>query len=54
MEALRTQNKLKLLFEQILEPGYVMNNYYADGLINKLSNCSDPGTLLYYIPKSSE
>ncbi|KAJ2939750.1 hypothetical protein O0L34_g17941 [Tuta absoluta] len=29
--------KMKLLFDKIKEPGYVMNNYYADGLINKLS-----------------
>lgn len=37
------QNKLKLLFEKLLEPNYVLNSYYADGLINKLTNAStDP------------
>lgn len=47
MEAVRIQNKIKLLFEKIIEPNYEMNNYYVDGLINKLSNCSDPGNKFY-------
>ncbi|KAJ0177423.1 hypothetical protein K1T71_007432 [Dendrolimus kikuchii] len=42
MEGVRIQNKIKLLFEKIVEPNYEMNNYYVDGLINKLSNCTDP------------
>ncbi|KAI5652104.1 hypothetical protein NE865_00442 [Phthorimaea operculella] len=29
--------KMRKLFDKIKEPGYVMNNYYADGLINKLA-----------------
>lgn len=43
MEGVRIVNKLKLLFEKILEPNYVMNTYYADSLINKLTSNSDPG-----------
>ncbi|GBP68258.1 hypothetical protein EVAR_48624_1 [Eumeta japonica] len=31
-------NKLKLLFGKLLEPGYVINNYYSDSLISKLQN----------------
>ncbi|XP_075973890.1 integrator complex assembly factor Brat1-like [Anticarsia gemmatalis] len=44
MECAKIQNKLKLLFEKLAEPNYVMDNYYVDGLINKLSNFSDPET----------
>lgn len=43
MEGVRIVPKLKLLFAKLVEPNYVMNNYYADSLINKLSNYSDPG-----------
>lgn len=43
MDFLRTQNKTKLLFEKLVEPNYVLNSYYADGLLNKLSQCTDPG-----------
>lgn len=51
MEGVRIRNKLKLLFSQIVESGYVMNNYYADGVINKISNCSDPGNGTKFIYK---
>ncbi|XP_028162618.1 uncharacterized protein LOC114354432 [Ostrinia furnacalis] len=44
MESVRTQNKLKLLFEKLQQPNYVMNSYYADSFINKISNISDPET----------
>ncbi|CAH2980063.1 unnamed protein product [Chilo suppressalis] len=47
METPRIQNKLKLLFEKISEPGYVMANFYADSLIDKLSN--DPDTDSAYL-----
>lgn len=44
MEYVQTQNKIRLLFRKILEPGYVMDNYYADQLIDKMRNCADdPG-----------
>ncbi|KAJ8728372.1 hypothetical protein PYW08_016757 [Mythimna loreyi] len=42
MECVKIQNKIKLLFEKLTEPNYVLDNYYADGLITKLSDCSDP------------
>ncbi|XP_035433328.2 uncharacterized protein LOC118264799 [Spodoptera frugiperda] len=42
MECVKIQNKIKLLFEKLTEPNYVLDSYYADGLITKLSNCSDP------------
>ncbi|CAH0750609.1 unnamed protein product [Diatraea saccharalis] len=45
MEMSRIQNKLKLLFEKITQPDYVMNNYYADGLINKLTHDCDTDIL---------
>lgn len=37
------QNKLKLLFEKFREPGYVLDTYYGDSLINKLASTNDPG-----------
>lgn len=44
MEDDNLQGKLRLLFQKILEPNYVMNNYYSDGLINKLrEKDSEPG-----------
>lgn len=43
MESVKIQNKIKLLFKKVTEPNYVLDNYYADGLMNKLSKCSDPG-----------
>ncbi|CAH0579481.1 unnamed protein product [Chrysodeixis includens] len=45
MDFLRAQNKTKLLFEKLVEPNYVLNSYYADGLINKISQCTDPDIL---------
>lgn len=42
MDSHRIQNKIKLLFEKLAEPDYVMNNYYVEGFINRLSNHSDP------------
>lgn len=47
MEHIAIQNKLKILLEKVIEPGYVMNNYYADGLINKLSSCTDSGMFFF-------
>ncbi|CAK1596487.1 unnamed protein product [Parnassius mnemosyne] len=41
MENALIQSKVKLLFEKILEPNYVMDNYYADNLFIKI-NSSDP------------
>lgn len=38
MEPGSIQNKLKLLFEKIAEPGYVLNNYYVDTLLTKLKS----------------
>ncbi|XP_013190980.1 uncharacterized protein LOC106135277 [Amyelois transitella] len=37
-----TLNKIKLLFEKLEAPDYVMNNYYADAYINKIKDTSDP------------
>uniref|UniRef100_A0A1E1W3R1 BRCA1-associated ATM activator 1 n=1 Tax=Pectinophora gossypiella TaxID=13191 RepID=A0A1E1W3R1_PECGO len=42
METVLVQNKIKLLFEKMSAPGYIMNNYYADGLINKLAEDTEP------------
>ncbi|PZC82243.1 uncharacterized protein LOC110372088 isoform X1 [Helicoverpa armigera] len=42
MLCLKLQNKMKLLFDRLTEPNYVLDNYYADSLITKLSNCADP------------
>lgn len=42
MENVLIQNKVKLLFERISEPQYVMNSYYADHFFTKI-NCADPG-----------
>ncbi|XP_026498986.2 uncharacterized protein LOC113402857 [Vanessa tameamea] len=41
MENVVIQNKLKILFEKISDPKYVMNNYYADHFFIKI-NSSDP------------
>lgn len=41
------QGKLKLLLQKILEPGYVMNNYYSDGLINKLSETNSEPEIVF-------
>ncbi|CAH0723142.1 unnamed protein product, partial [Brenthis ino] len=41
MENILIQNKVKLLFQKIAEPHYVMNNYYADHFFTKI-NCEDP------------
>ncbi|CAH2037076.1 unnamed protein product, partial [Iphiclides podalirius] len=41
MENALIQSKVKLLFEKILEPNYVMDNYYADNLFIKI-NGTDP------------
>ncbi|XP_013199864.1 uncharacterized protein LOC106142595 [Amyelois transitella] len=38
----QTLKKIKLLFEKLETPNYVMNNYYADAFINKLLDRSDP------------
>lgn len=55
MECVRIQNKIKLLFKKILEPNYEMNNYYVDGLINKLTSDSDPETaFLSIVPLLSD
>ncbi|KAG7302508.1 hypothetical protein JYU34_012422 [Plutella xylostella] len=35
-------NKIKLLFQKIADPNYILDNYYADGLINKISTKEDP------------
>lgn len=42
METALLQNKVKQLFEKVLQPNYVMDNYYADNLCVKISS-SDPG-----------
>lgn len=42
MENALIQSKVKLLFEKIVEPSYVMDNYYADNLFIKI-NSSGPG-----------
>lgn len=47
MEYVLVQNKVKLLFEKISEPHYVMNNYYADHFFTKI-NCDDPGKYLLF------
>ncbi|XP_050345857.1 uncharacterized protein LOC126770497 [Nymphalis io] len=41
MENVLIQNKIKILFEKISDPKYVMNNYYADHFFIKI-NSSDP------------
>ncbi|XP_045771761.1 uncharacterized protein LOC123871822 [Maniola jurtina] len=41
MENVLIQNKVKLLFEKLSDPQYVMNNYYADHFFTKI-NCADP------------
>ncbi|CAH2264777.1 uncharacterized protein LOC120629348 [Pararge aegeria] len=41
MENTLIQNKVKLLFEKISDPKYVMNNYYADHFFTKI-RCADP------------
>lgn len=45
MEPGNLQNKLKLLFEKMSEPNFVLDNYYADSLLNKLGN-NDAGHYL--------
>lgn len=42
MDNILVQNKVKLLFEKISEPQYVMNNYYVDHFFIKI-NSNDPG-----------
>ncbi|XP_045497369.1 uncharacterized protein LOC123695537 [Colias croceus] len=37
-------NKVKLLFEKIIEPGYIMDKYYADNFFTKI-NSNDPDVL---------
>lgn len=46
------QNKVKLLFEKISEPQYVMNNYYVDHFFIKI-NSNDPGKCILYKLSSS-
>ncbi|XP_023944565.2 uncharacterized protein LOC112050516 [Bicyclus anynana] len=41
MENVLIQNKVRLLFEKISDPNYVMNNYYADHFFTKI-RCADP------------
>ncbi|XP_072931686.1 uncharacterized protein [Epargyreus clarus] len=41
LEHATVQNKLRLLFQKIAQPNYVMDSYYVDNFFNKIS-CSDP------------
>ncbi|XP_026751634.1 uncharacterized protein LOC113512060 [Galleria mellonella] len=42
MEFTPTLNKIKLLFQKLQEPNYVMNNYYVDAFLNKFHERTDP------------
>lgn len=42
MENAQIVTKLKLLFERIAQPGYIMDHHYADNFFIKLGS-SDPG-----------
>ncbi|CAH2106084.1 unnamed protein product [Euphydryas editha] len=45
MDNILIQNKVKLLFEKISQPQYVMNNYYADHFFIKINSKDDPDVL---------
>ncbi|KAM3959213.1 uncharacterized protein ACR2FA_006752 [Aphomia sociella] len=42
MEFASTLNKIKVLFQRLQEPNYVVNNYYVDAFLNKFHEKTDP------------
>ncbi|XP_013172446.1 PREDICTED: uncharacterized protein LOC106121356 [Papilio xuthus] len=50
MENAKIQSKVKLLFEKILKPHYVMDNYYADNLFIKINNTDPEVTYFKSLP----
>ncbi|KAL4709082.1 hypothetical protein ACJJTC_013495 [Scirpophaga incertulas] len=50
MECAQMLNKIKILLHKIAQPGYTMDNHYADSLINKFINCPDSDSMFTIIP----
>ncbi|XP_068631765.1 uncharacterized protein [Battus philenor] len=50
MENAVIQSKVKLLFDKVLKPNYVMDNYYADNLFIKINGSDNEATYFKTLP----